>query len=98
MALHFHAGCHTNTCHQSCVIKRLTAASCAQAGPNELEAAVRSCGAVDLDGRWHLIEPGYHDMLFEVMVLTAIQNSWELPRVPLADMVLELCNDNFDAR
>lgn len=37
-------------------------------------------------------------MFCEVMVLTAIQNGWQLPRIPLADMVQELMNDNFDTR
>lgn len=69
-----------------------------QAGPGELETALRSCGAVELDGRWHVMEPGYHDMLFEVMILTAIQNGWQLPRIPLAPMVEELGNDGFDSR
>lgn len=70
----------------------------AQAGPGELVKALQGCGAVELDGRWHAIEPAYFDMFCEVMVLTAIQNGWQLPRVPLAEMVQELTNDNFDTR
>ncbi|KAK9832280.1 hypothetical protein WJX74_005311 [Apatococcus lobatus] len=69
-----------------------------QAGPGELRTALQGCGALELDGRWHVIEPGYHDMFCEVMVLTAIQNGWQLPRVPLAEMVQELTNDNIDTR
>ena len=67
-------------------------------GQGELQVALQSCGAVELDARWHIIEPGYHDMLFEVMILTAIQNGWEFPNIPLGDMVQELQNDNFDPR
>lgn len=70
----------------------------AQAGPGELRRALEGCGALELDGRWHVLEPGYHDMFCEVMVLTAIQNGWQLPRLPLSDMVQELTNDNFDTR
>lgn len=69
-----------------------------QVGPGELEAALRKCGALHMDGRWYFIEPAYHDMLFEIMILTAIQFGWELPRIRLSDMVLELNNDNFDQR
>ena len=76
----------------------LTLADAGQAGPGELRVALQSCGALELDAMWHVIEPGYHDMLFEVMILTAIQNGWVFPIIPLRDMVQELKNDNFDPR
>ena len=80
------------------IMNGLRCCCAAQAGPGELRRALEGCGALELDGRWHVLEPGYHDMFCEVMVLTAIQNGWHLPRLPLSDMIQELTNDNFDTR
>lgn len=69
-----------------------------QASAVELLQALQERSAVDIDGRWQLVDEEFMGTLLEIIVLTAQQNGWSLDRFPEDEAMEALVDDSHDAR
>ena len=53
-----------------------------QASQEELLEALKERNAVELGGRWHLVEPSVLSEVLELLLLTAQERGWPLDSVP----------------
>ncbi len=54
--------------------------------------------AVDIDGRWQLVDEEFMGTLLEIIILTAQQNGWNLGAMPEAEAMDALVDSQNDAR
>ena len=54
--------------------------------------------AVDIDGRWQLVDDEFMGTLLEIIILTAQQNGWSLDTMPEDEAMEALVDGSYDAR
>lgn len=69
-----------------------------QASPEELKEALGMRNAVELDGRWQLVDEELLGALLEIIMLTAKQNDWKLDMIPEDEIMDAIVDSTYDAR
>ena len=54
--------------------------------------------AVEIDGRWQLVDEEHLGTLLEIIILTAQQNEWNMEKMPEDEAMEALMDSTYDAR
>ena len=69
-----------------------------QASSGELHSGLRDRCAVDIDGRWQVIDHELLSTVLELIILNAQQNEWKLDAMPEAESMEAIVDSTYDAR
>eukprot|EP00887_Chlorella_sp_A99_P001625 scaffold8.g1625.t1 len=69
-----------------------------QASDEELRAALAQRHALLLDGCWRAVDPSYLGTVLELVLLTAVEEDWELNAIPGAAAAVALQQHGYDPR
>lgn len=64
-----------------------------QASDEELREALRERCALEIDGRWRLVDPSYLGHVLELLLVTACEHGWPRSAVPAENMGACLCSE-----
>ncbi|KAF5837168.1 hypothetical protein DUNSADRAFT_4788 [Dunaliella salina] len=69
-----------------------------QASPQEIQEELKAMGAVEIDGFWRRVDPGYLGELLEIIISSAQQHGYPLTAIPCSPVADTLSPEGYEPR